>query len=200
MKKLLLFIFFASIILYGQDPSGHTEGSEEECQSEFWYTYWGLGLPILNYPTEIQNIIDLLGEPDDISNSSFNTDMFGFYWHFQPNTIAGFISNINGDQYFLDEEFIQIDQYLFGLSVIHYLDDSFGSGFFFRGDGGVAVLTLSSSIGEKITSENGFGILLGGGWSYDFGGTRLLLNANYSHRIVEGESYDAIGFSIGGLF
>ena len=100
----------------------------------------------------------------------------------------------------LGEEFVQIDQYLYSLSVIHYLSDSFGSGFFFRGEGGAAVLSLSSSIGDEITSENGFGILIGGGWSFDFGGTRLLLNANYAHRIVEGESYDAIGFSVGGLF
>ena len=200
MKKLLLFVFIVSILLYGQDPSGYTEVSEKECKSESWYTYWVLGFPILNYPTEMQNIIDLLGEADEVSYTSFNTDMFGFYWHFQPNTIAGFIANINGDSYLLGEDHIQIDQYLYSLSVIHYLDDSFGSGFFFRGDAGVAVLTLTSSFGEEIIGENGFGILLGGGWSYDFGGTRLLLNANYAHRIIKDESYDAIGFSIGGLF
>ena len=178
MKKLLLFVFIVSIILYAQDTPGYTEDQQNESNVESWYTYWGLGLPVLNYPTEIQNIIDLLGDTDEVSNSSFNTDMFGFYWHIQPNTIAGFVANINGDSYFLGEEFIQIDQYLYSLSVIHYLNDSFGSGLFFRGEGGVAVLTLSSSIGEKITSENGFGILLGGGWSFDFGGKRLFHNAN----------------------
>ncbi|MCK4981176.1 MAG: hypothetical protein KAS62_12320 [Candidatus Delongbacteria bacterium] len=200
MKKILLFVFIVSVILYGQNSPGYAGSSVENSQNESWYTYWGIGLPVISYPSELQNIIDLLGELDDISNTSFNMDMFGLYLHLQPNTIAGFIANFNGDRYLLGEEYIQINQYLYSLSVIHYLSDSFGSGFFFRGEGGVAVLSLTSSFGEEITSENGFGVLVGGGWSFDFGGTSLLLNVNYAHRIVEEESYDAIGFSIGGLF
>ncbi|NOR44687.1 MAG: hypothetical protein GQ534_03795, partial [Candidatus Delongbacteria bacterium] len=125
---------------------------------------------------------------------------FGFYWHLQPKTIVGFVVNGSGDRFDIEGEYIQIDQYIYGLSAIHYLSDSFGKGFFLRGDAGIAVLSLTSSFGDEVTSENGFGVLLGGGWSFDFGGTRLLLNANYAHRIVEGESYGAIGFSIGGLF
>jgi hypothetical protein len=46
----------------------------------------------------------------------------------------------------------------------------------------------------------GFGVLVGGGWSFDFGGTRLLLNVNYTYRGVEDETYNTIGFSVGGLF
>ena len=51
MKKILLFVFIVSLVLYGQNPSGYTEVSEKECKSESWYTYWGLGLPILSLRT-----------------------------------------------------------------------------------------------------------------------------------------------------
>ncbi|NOR45825.1 MAG: hypothetical protein GQ534_09595, partial [Candidatus Delongbacteria bacterium] len=147
MKKLLLFIFFASIILYGQDPPGDTD-HQNESNMESWYTYWGLGLSVLSYPSELQKIIDLLGTIDEVSNTSLNMDMFGFYWHIEPKTIAGFVVNGSGDRYMLGEEYVQIDQYIYGLSVIRYLSDSFGKGFFLRGDAGIAVLSLTSSFGD----------------------------------------------------
>jgi len=43
-------------------------------------------------------------------------------------------------------------------------------------------------------------VLAGGGWSWDLGGTRVLLNINYAHRIIEEETYRALGISVGGLF
>jgi len=83
---------------------------------------------------------------------------------------------------------------------MHYVGNSFGSGLFLRGDIGFAKLAVSSSYSETASSDMGFGILGGGGWSIDFGGTRLLLNVNYAYRSVESESYNTLGFSVGGLF
>lgn len=38
------------------------------------------------------------------------------------------------------------------------------------------------------------------GWSFDLGGTRLLLNVNYAYRHIEGEATEIVNFSLGGLF
>ena len=53
---------------------------------------------------------------------------------------------------------------------------------------------------QSETNEGGFGVLGGGGWSFEFGGSRLLLNVNYSYRGIQGEAYNTLGLSIGGLF
>jgi len=127
-------------------------------------------------------------------------DLLGFYWHLNPKTIGGVIINGVGDRFEVNGSWMQINQYIYGLSAIHYPGASFGSGFFIRTDVGLAKLVIQNSDGSSTSSESGWGLLGGGGWSFDLGGTRLLLNVNYSFRKVESETYKTLGFSIGGLF
>ena len=168
-----------------------------ESNTESFYIYIGFGYSKTFYPSELDEIVEFLNEQDDVSHTPLAIDLFGIYFHATPKTIVGGILGGVADRYDRGERgAIQINQYLFGGSVMHYLGPSFGSGVFIRSDIGVA-----SVIADEISlRENGLGILLGGGWSFDLGGTRILLNANYTYRGFQSGSYHTISFSIGGLF
>ena len=45
-----------------------------------------------------------------------------------------------------------------------------------------------------------FPLLAGGGYSWDLGGTRILLNTNISIKQLDGKAQNNVNFSIGGLF
>jgi len=173
---------------------------QDVTRTESWYTYWGIGYSGISYPSEVQKVFDLLNEQNGTTNISINLDLLGIYFNVTPKTIAGVIINAVGDRYEKDGNYIQFNQYLYSASVIHYLGEYFGSGPFLRTDIGLAKMAMQSSDGSTKHSDSGFGALIGGGWSFDFGGTRLLLNVNYTYRNVESETYNAISFSVGGLF
>lgn len=196
------FIFLLSAMLILSSSSVFSqENFQDVTRTESWYTYWGIGYSSVSYPSELQSVLDVLNEQDGVSHISLNLDLLGIYFNVTPKTIAGVIINAVGDRYELDGEDFQINQYLYSGSAMHYLGEHFGSGPFLRADVGLAKLAItSSSLGSTVTSDMGFGVLVGGGWSFDFGGTRLLLNVNYTYRGVEDETYNTIGFSVGGLF
>ena len=93
---------------------------------------------------------------------------------------------------------MQINQYIYGVSMIRYIG-RFGSGPFFRLDGGIAKAVVQTNMGSA-SSDTGFGFIAGTGWSFDFGGERLLLNINYGYRAIDSDATGAISFSVGGLF
>ena len=198
MRKFI-FLLSAMFILSSSAVFSQ-EYFQDVTRTESWYTYWGLGYSSISYPTELQNMIDDLNEQDGMSNISLNLDLLGIYFNVTPKTIAGIVINAVGDRYEMDGENFQLNQYLYSVSGMHYLGEYFGSGPFLRADVGLARLVIDGSFVPTTSSESGFGVLVGGGWSFDFGGTRLLLNVNYTYRGVEGEKYEAIGLSVGGLF
>ncbi len=172
----------------------------QDLSTESWYTYWGGGYSSISYPPETQEFLDLLKEQSGVSNLSLQLDLLGIYFNIAPKTIAGVIINGVGDRYEKDGDYIQLNQYLYSASAMHYLGDYFGSGLFLRADIGLAKMVMQYSEGESTNSDNGFGFLVGGGWSFDLGGTRLLLNLNYAYRSIEEETINTIGFTVGGLF
>ena len=177
---------------YGQQSlAGNTES---------WYAYWGIGAADFTYPGEVNDLLEYLERQDGVTRTKLALDMFGFYWHVNPMTVGGFIVNGAADAFEADGETMQWNHYLYSGSMIHYLGTSFGKGLFIRVDAGLAKMVLQSSQDDPITSDNGYGGLVGGGWSFDLGGTRLLLNANYAYRHIEGDDTEIISFSLGGLF
>lgn len=148
----------------------------------------------------MQVLVDELNRKEGVSNTSFTYDLFGFYWNMAPKTIMGVILNIIADRYSFEGDGITYSYYLFGPSVMHYLGQSFGSGLFIRIDTGLAVIEKSSSGDSAPGGGIGGGALAVGGWSFDFGGTRLLLNVNCAYRNIKGEVYSTLAFSVGGLF
>jgi len=202
-KEVLMrkFIFFVSVLfMFSSSAAFSQEYFQDVTRTESWYTYWGLGYSSINYPSEIQNSIDNITDTDGVSHISLNLDLLGIYFNVTPKTIAGVIINAVGDRYEINGDNFQINQYLYSASAMHYLGEYFGSGPFLRADIGLAKLVLDSSVSYTVGSDIGFGFLVGGGWSFDFGGTRLLLNVNYAYRGVESQKYNTIGFSVGGLF
>ncbi len=193
-------INIASIILFLFSALAAQEETPAGPITESWYTYWGAGLSKISYPSELQDVMDELKRLDGISSSSIYVDMLGFYWHINPKTIGSVLINGCADRVEdSDDNWLQLNYYLSSGSVIQYLDQ-FGSGPFIRADLGIANAVYQDSEDEVVESENGFGVLAGGGWSWDLGGTRILWNINYAYRVIEDESYGAFGLSLGGLF
>ncbi|NQU68689.1 MAG: hypothetical protein HQ510_12165 [Candidatus Marinimicrobia bacterium] len=177
-----------------------TQSESPKSNTESWYTYWGLGMASIDYPTELQSLMDELKAMDGVSSSTICIDMLGFYWHIDPRTIGGVVINGTGDRVLQNDDWIQFNQYIYGGSLIKYVNDRFGSGPFIRTDIGLAKAVMQSSDGSTVTSKAGVGVLVGGGWSFDRGKTRILLNLNYAFRNIEDEKYGTLSFSVGGLF
>ena len=168
---------------------------------ESWYTYWGLGYSLISYPPNIEMILNTIKNNYSPYNVTICLDMFGIYFHVKEKHIMGFVINGAGDRYqYSTGYYFQINQYGYNLSSIRYLGRHFGSGLFLRGDIGLASYVYQSNIDGNYRSELGFGALFGGGVSIDFGGTRLLLNVNYSYRRIESQESGILSFSLGGLF
>jgi hypothetical protein len=213
----LVFTFFFYSTIFSQ------ESDTTESQTESWYYYQGFGYPmIFTYPSDIQEILDshIMWRSQSSYKVSIN---FGIYIHITPKTIGGVIFNAahskitTGEGSYITAPSYDIRQIIYGLSVLHFFGRAFGSGTFIRADMG-----LGEIWGDKIVqisppfdpsepikppktdyidpSGNGIGILVGGGLSFDLGGTRLLLNANYAYTGVDSGACHTLGLSIGGLF
>lgn len=208
MRKVMFLI--SVMFVLSSSSVFSQEYFQDVTRTESWYTYWGIGYSSVSYPSDLQSVLDILDKQDGVTHVSLNLDLLGIYFNVTPKTIAGVVINAVGDRYELDGEDFQINQYLYSGSAMHYLGEHFGSGPFLRADVGLAKKVTTSSFSNYTianftssftgTSDMGFGVLVGGGWSFDFGGTRLLLNVNYTYRGVEDETYNTIGFSVGGLF
>lgn len=196
-------LFYFLTILFLCFSTSYSQNIEMESNTESWYTYWGIGSGGVDYPAELQVVIDHLNDQDSVTVRSFALDILGFYWHLSPKTIGGVIINGMWNRFEVNGESMQINQYTYGGSFIHYPGKSFGNGLFVRADIGLARIVVDQeSGGSSASSESGFGILVGGGWSFDFfgSGTRILFNVNYAYRGIESEVYNTLSFSIGGLF
>ena len=170
-------------------------------RTESWYTYWGLGLSSITYPSDIQSILNYIKANYNPANVKLCLDMLGFYFHLNKKLLIGFVINGVADRYvYANNNYFQINQYNYGLSFIRYLNRQFGSGLFLRSDIGLGKYVYQSNIDGNYSSDNGFGLILGGGYSVDLGGTRLLFNLNYGYRRIENQEGGVLSFSLGGLF
>ena len=202
-KRTLPFMLASVMALSG--PSGAHDN-----QLESWYTYWGLGYVSNNYPGELQDLLEEIDDlpGGDVDHLALALDMLGFYWPRGDRTLIGGIVNGSVDTYevsFLAEDLeIDIYNYLYGISGMHFLANEIGRGPFLRADLGLARhVAEAEALGEEDeeASDWGTGILLGGGYGIPVtSGTRLLVNANYSLRRVEGETTSSLVLSLNGLF
>lgn len=167
---------------------------------ESWYTYWGLGYADIKYPGELDAALDQLANLDGVDHVSVSIDLLGFYLPFGERHINGFIINAFGDRYEANGTDLQISGNTLSFSSMRFLTGAIGKGLFIRGDIGGSRIVVDAD-GENETSDWGFGFLVGGGFGFNISsGTRILLNANYAVRRVEGDAYKTVGISVGGLF
>ena len=181
---------------------------------ESWYTYWGLGYANNTYPDELQNELDELSDLSGVSHIALALDMFGFYWPLSNRTLVGGIVNGNADVYEATEDLVTAEislyNYLYAVSTMHFLTHEIGQGPFVRADVGLArqsaeidfgIAEEEGEIELETTSDWGTGFLLGGGYGIPVtSGTRLLVNANFSLRRIEGEQIRSVGITLNGLF
>lgn len=170
---------------------------------ERWYTYWGLGYADVGYPTELDGQLDALASLPGVDHMSISLDMLGFYCPSGESRLYGLILNTFGDRYEQGDVSMQLNGYLLAASTMLYTE-RIGQGPFLRLEAGPAKYVVQTSIGgydDDQSSDWGIGALFGGGYAFPIAdGTRILLNANYALRRIEGETTTTLGLSIGGLF
>jgi len=96
---------------------------------------------------------------------------------------------------------VQINQYLYGVSGMQFFGREIGDGFFVRGDVGLARIVVVDNVSVAAASDIGFGYLLGAGYALPVSrDSRILFSVNFSDKQVEGDSWKAMTFTIGGLW
>lgn len=190
LAALLLLFFVAA----------QSESTESKLES--WYTYWGIGAVSLSHPEELADVLDFLEALPGVSRAAISMDLLGFYWPIQDRYLLGGVINGFGDRIEVDSEGLNIMGITYGLSLHYFPQRHIGQGFFFRSDVGPAFMAVTSDDGTvDETSEWGLGGLVGAGWSQPItSGTRLTFQVNGSLRQVEGDSWRALSFTLGGLF
>ena len=141
-----------------------------------------------------------------MSRTRLSLDMLGFYWPTNPNTLVGVVVNGATDHLGDPEFYLRINYYMYSVSPL-YFPEIIGRGIFYRADIGSAVIRGESYSyipgvrRDEVTSDTGFGFLFGGGYAHLMTeGTRITANVNYAVRKIEGDSYNTLGISIGGIF
>ncbi len=177
-----------------------TSTNDTRNRLESWYTNWGLGYPVIQYPDELGAVLDALKDIG-VSNTAVMLDLLGFYFPIGEKVIIGSNLNAWGDRYESNGESIQISAYTFGGSAMFFLQERIGDGVFLRSDLGLSRLVLASSGIDTESSAVGVGFLIGGGYGIPVSReTRILIHLNYSIRSIESETYSNLGISVSGLF
>ncbi len=179
-------------------PQNSTNDTRNRLES--WYTNWGLGYPVIQYPDELGAVLDALKDIG-VSNTAVMLDLLGFYFPIGEKVIMGSNLNAWGDRYESNGESIQINAFTFGGSAMFFLQERIGEGVFLRSDLGLSRLVLASSGNDTESSDIGVGFLIGGGYGIPVSReTRILIHLNYSIRSIESETYSNLGISVSGLF
>jgi hypothetical protein len=170
---------------------------------ESWYTYWGIGLANHKHPDDLDQAFDQAAAQPGVTRLQISLELLGFYWPLaNQRTLLGGIVTGSADN--LSDDYgnsIQLNQYLYAFSAMHFFGNEPGQGFFLRGDVGLARAVLEDSGGYGATSDTGQGLLVGGGYGFAISEqSRLILNATYSSKQIEGETYGATTFNIAGLW
>ncbi len=177
-----------------------TSTNDTKNRLESWYTNWGLGYPVIQYPDELGAVLDALKDIG-VSNTAVMLDLLGFYFPIGEKVIIGSNLNAWGDRYESNGESIQINAFTFGGSAMFFLQERIGEGVFLRSDLGLSRLVLASSGNDTESSDIGVGFLIGGGYGIPVSReTRILIHLNYSIRSIESETYSNLGISVSGLF
>lgn len=126
--------------------------------------------------------------------------MLGFYWPLSNKTLLGFVNSGSADRFEDSYGYVQVNQYLYGLSSIHFFGNTIGHGFYVRGDVGIAKINVNSNFGIAI-SNNGHGFLSGIGFGWPISReTRILFGFTMSSYPVESENHTATSLTSGGLW
>lgn len=192
MRKYLLFL----VLCFSSSFAFAFALADEED----WYTYWAIGMADNDYPGALNADLNTLGSMPGVDRTETGFDFFGFYWPQSENRLLGFVVSGSSDNFKSSFSEARVSQNLFGVSGMKFFGQEIGDGFFIRGDAGIASITVEDSF-SKITSDPGFGFLLGAGYAIPVSSeSRVLLAVNFSDKQVEGDSWKSMTFTVGGLW
>jgi Autotransporter beta-domain len=198
MKRTL-----ASLTAFGALTAAQTAYAK----SESWYLYpIGLGYAVPSYSSGPQAAVDAAKNTPGVSRLPLSLDLLGFYVALADNQALGFMANATNDTLSNGTQDVSLQLNQYSLSYLFSFGPETGSGFFLRADAGPArgvatVKSTGSILGTSSVSGWGWGLLAGGGYGIPISDeTRILLQANYARRFVEGESYSSLAFTLGFLF
>jgi hypothetical protein len=171
---------------------------------EDWYTYWAFGFVDNQYHDGLESDLDWLESQPGVRRSSGAVDMLGFYWPVADRLNLGFVISGSFDGFQTPIGDGQINQYLYGASVMRFFGKEIGDGFFLRGDLGFskAVMDVETFFGNYYAeSDFGLGYLFGVGFGIPVSEeSRVLLSFNVSNKDIDGENWSSVSFNIGGLW
>lgn len=169
---------------------------------ESWYTYWGIGFANHQHPDDLDDAFNAAESQPGVDRFQLSLELLGFYWPMRDNrTLLGGIIDATTDA--LSDDYgnsLELNQYLYAFSAMHFFGEEPGQGFFVRGDIGFARAVVTSSFGDD-ASDMGQGLLIGGGYGWPVSEeSRLILNVTYSNKQIESESFGVTTFNIAGLW
>jgi len=171
---------------------------------EDWYTYWSFGFADNSYPGGLDSALDTIESWSGVDRMQGAMDIFGFYWPVQDKLNLGFVISGSWDRFETPLGDVQLNQNLYAASVMRFFGKEIGDGLFLRGDLGIAKATLETdtifgSFDDE--SDTGLGFLLGIGYGIPVSEeSRVLLSLNVSNKDIDGDSWSAVTFNIGGLW
>ena len=191
MKKwLLILLLFSPLQAFAEE--------------EDWYTYWSFGFSNNTYSGGLDSLLDSLEAQPGVDRAEIAIDMLGFYWPLQEKLILGFVISGTADAFTTPVGNMQINQYLYGASLMKFFGKETGDGLFLRGDLGFAEasITTDTAFGTLTsTSDTGMGMLFGVGYGIPVSEqSRVLLSINFSNKDIEGDNWSAVSFNVGGLW
>lgn len=171
-------------------------------ETESWYVNASIGLSNTQYPGTDEQVLISAENNSGVSRVSPAVDV-GIYWPFFDDSILlGAVINASVDSIQSNawNEVVAHDLDYSGISVIKFLGDSIGKGFFMRGDYGSAASTYRfSNNNYEIDNGSGSAVLIGVGFSMPFSDdrTRLIFSFNSISSAIEDRDFSSNQLTIG---
>ena len=196
-KNRFVWAFFSSLIFAA--PSAWAD-------KENWYTMWGIGMARHTYQGYVADDVNYDKSLKGIDRTQLSLEMLGFYFPISDDTtLLGFVIQGDADSFsdvYGDTD--QFNQYNYALSSMYFTGSEPGEGFFVRGDVGAArlVRTLTiSGVSASGATPWGTGFYLGAGYGIPISNeTRILINAGYTLKRINGMNLSTGTFEISGLW
>jgi hypothetical protein len=180
-----------------------SKGNGLQAKNESWYIYWGLGPASIIYDDPaVEAAANTLQANPAVDHLSFALD-FGVYFPLKTKIMHGFAISGAVDSYTVGATELDIFQYLYAYSIQKFFGEHIGDSWFIRGDAGL-VKYRSELIGTGVnissTSDTGFGILFGGGYSKPLSDeNRIMFSGNFAIRKAGDDRVDTFAITIGFL-
>jgi len=196
--KSLLFLFLVGFSF----PSNAQQlemNKQNEVNSKKWFVSFSLGAASMAYNDELDELLNNLKDNPEIETIAIDLD-FGLYKSISKKMSLGIAVNMAGDRYALGDDWFQINQYLYAVSAITHLNKQF-DGFYLRTDLGLANFVINDSDSNSETTDTGYGLLVGVGYSFNlFTNFRLAPYANFKYSKVEDSDDSKIAIGVKFIF